>query len=54
MELRGALPRREQAAEAAGFGLVVAGVWQVFEPAAFVLAGVALVLWAWGARTGGR
>ena len=29
-----------------GFGLAVYGVWLIFEPAAFILAGVAMVL-AW-------
>ena len=45
--------QRAPAAEAAGMGLMVAGVWQIFEPAAFLLAGAALVVWARGARTGG-
>lgn len=29
-----------------GFGLAVYGVWLIFEPAAYILAGVALIL-AW-------
>lgn len=29
-----------------GFGLLVAGVWQVYQPAAFIVAGVGLLVWS--------
>lgn len=29
-----------------GFALLVAGVWMVYRPAAFIVAGVGLLLWA--------
>ena len=35
-------------AELAGLALVTAGVALIYEPAAFMVAGVALILWAQG------
>ncbi|MNH47754.1 hypothetical protein D3C79_1111610 [compost metagenome] len=29
-----------------GFGLLVAGVWMVYHPAAFIVAGIGLLAWA--------
>ncbi|MDD2005629.1 hypothetical protein [Pseudomonas putida] len=29
-----------------GFALLVAGVWQIYQPAAFIVAGVGLLVWA--------
>ncbi|WP_445494383.1 hypothetical protein [Pseudomonas sp. 8(2025)] len=29
-----------------GFVLLVAGVWQVYQPAAFIVAGVGLLVWS--------
>lgn len=37
------------AAEVCGLGLVVAGVWLVFVPAALMVAGLGLVALSWGA-----
>lgn len=30
-----------------GFVLVVVGVWMVYRPAAFMVAGIGLLCWAW-------
>lgn len=29
-----------------GFALLVAGMWQIYQPAAFIVAGVGLLVWA--------
>lgn len=33
--------------ELAGFGLVIVGVWMLFVPAAFIVAGVGAILLGW-------
>lgn len=37
------------AAEVVGLGVIVAGVWLVFMPAALIAAGVGVLALAWGA-----
>lgn len=37
------------AAELAGLGLIVAGVWLMFMPAALIVAGVGALALSWGA-----
>ena len=39
---------RQVLAELAGLAIMTAGVWMVFEPAAVILAGAGIILWAQG------
>ncbi len=41
-------------AELGGMAAIVAGTWMVYEPAAFVIAGIGSVLWAQGKRASAR
>lgn len=38
-------------AEVAGLASIAGGLWMVYEPAAFVVAGAGAILWAQGHRT---
>lgn len=44
---------REDVAQVAGLATVVAGIWQIYEPAALIAGGLGLVLWAQGSGGGG-
>ena len=48
MRYLGRRVRREDVTELAGLGLVVAGVGQIYEPAAIILAGIGCIAWAQG------
>ena len=39
---------RQTMFELAGLGTMTAGVWMVYEPAAVILAGAGIILWAQG------